>query len=446
MKHFDVIGIGVGPANLSLAALMENTTKVSSCFFERKNDFSWHPGMLFPFSCINVGHHKDLVSLVDPKNPYSFANYLIIHNKIYDFFNAGFDRVPRCEFESYYHWVANSLSSVRFNTTVLEVNYEVSQDRFKIITNEATYTSKHLVMGAGIEPKFPTWFNERLVNDSVFHGYHYLAQPRCFKNQTVLIVGGGQSAAEILAQLLESESQLPRKVYWASTKGYPAALDENPFANEVYTPNYSQYFYSLDLAHREQLNMILRETSDGIHNGLLQKIYQRLFELKHIKKTPVKLNFLPMSRVEGLVISSNEAARKKYQADIKGCIDTSLGDLDAVIFCTGHKIMASRMMSQLGHYCLSPLKVDYNFSIQTNYPRSTCKLFLNNGAKKSHGSADPNLSLMAWRSACIINALLDEDYFLLSSPSSILDWGLDAEAVNKTASDQVKKDYVYDEY
>ena len=53
MKTYDFIGIGIGPFNLSVAALAEGLDGFSSLFLERKPHFSWHPGLLGRDSHIN---------------------------------------------------------------------------------------------------------------------------------------------------------------------------------------------------------------------------------------------------------------------------------------------------------------------------------------------------------------------------------------------------------
>ncbi|TIE23568.1 L-lysine 6-monooxygenase, partial [Legionella pneumophila] len=75
----DVIGVGIGPSNLSLAALLSPIKNISSCFYDRNDSFSWHPGMLLPDSEIQVNYLNDLVTLVDPTNPFSFIAYLVKH-------------------------------------------------------------------------------------------------------------------------------------------------------------------------------------------------------------------------------------------------------------------------------------------------------------------------------------------------------------------------------
>ena len=53
----------------------------------------------------------------------------------------------------------------------------------------------------------------------------------------------------------------------------------------------------------------------------------------------------------------------------------------------------------------------------------TCSIYIQNGARHSHGIADPNLSLLAYRSAVIANDIAG--YFLYSQidGTSLVNWG-----------------------
>lgn len=75
MKTYDFIGIGIGPFNLSIAALAEGLDGFSSLFLERKPHFSRHPGMMVPDCHMQTSFLKDLVSAVEPTNRHSFLNY-----------------------------------------------------------------------------------------------------------------------------------------------------------------------------------------------------------------------------------------------------------------------------------------------------------------------------------------------------------------------------------
>lgn len=47
----DVIGIGIGPFNLGLAALSEEVNEINALFFERSEAFHW------PWGCSLKGQH-----------------------------------------------------------------------------------------------------------------------------------------------------------------------------------------------------------------------------------------------------------------------------------------------------------------------------------------------------------------------------------------------------
>ncbi|WP_370195241.1 SidA/IucD/PvdA family monooxygenase [Bradyrhizobium ottawaense] len=49
----DVIGIGIGPFNLSLAALIE-PTPLRALFLEKRDALVWHPGLALPNSRLQV--------------------------------------------------------------------------------------------------------------------------------------------------------------------------------------------------------------------------------------------------------------------------------------------------------------------------------------------------------------------------------------------------------
>jgi len=96
MEHipYDLVGVGAGPFNLSIAALLHPLPNVRHRFFERQQEYSWHPGMLLPNTTIQNSFLKDLVSFADPTNPFSFLAFLHAKKRLYEYVNAGFPRSP----------------------------------------------------------------------------------------------------------------------------------------------------------------------------------------------------------------------------------------------------------------------------------------------------------------------------------------------------------------
>ena len=59
--HYRCVGIGAGPANLSLASLLHSYPDMSNLFLEQKDDFGWHDGQQVPRASLQVSFCKDLV-------------------------------------------------------------------------------------------------------------------------------------------------------------------------------------------------------------------------------------------------------------------------------------------------------------------------------------------------------------------------------------------------
>ena len=75
---FDIVGVGFGPANLSLSIAITEFQKFnfSTLFFEEKLAFSWHPEMILDDAEMQISFLKDMVTLRNPSSEFTFLNYL----------------------------------------------------------------------------------------------------------------------------------------------------------------------------------------------------------------------------------------------------------------------------------------------------------------------------------------------------------------------------------
>ena len=85
-KVYDLIAVGLGPFNLSLACLAEPIETLDSLFLEQRDEFNWHPGLMLDGVTLQTPFMSDLVTLADPTNPYSFLNYAKQQGKLYQFY------------------------------------------------------------------------------------------------------------------------------------------------------------------------------------------------------------------------------------------------------------------------------------------------------------------------------------------------------------------------
>jgi lysine N6-hydroxylase len=145
----DIAGIGIGPFNLGLAALLDGHPEVSHLFLERKTEFRWHEGLLLPGTTLQVPFLADLVTMADPTHPLSYLNYLHHHDRLHAFYYYDNFQVPRLEYDHYCRWAAQRLGSCRFDEDVCDVTYDADTERFLIQSQSISgfkrhYRSRHL--------------------------------------------------------------------------------------------------------------------------------------------------------------------------------------------------------------------------------------------------------------------------------------------------------------
>lgn len=416
--RYDAIGVGIGPFNLSAAALCEPIPSLSTLFVDRKPEFSWHPGLLLSGATIQTSHLKDLVTLADPRNPYGFLSYLHAHGRMYRFITSDFRGVERAEFDDYFRWVSKQLSNLRFGMDVQTVDFD--GEHF-IVNGNADLTSRHLILGTGLSRCVPECA-EPLLGNRVFHSDTLLNQGLDWKDKRIAIIGGGQSGAEIFRHLLADEQCFPSHLYWVSSRSNFLPLDDSPFTNELFTPGYSAHFFELPLEQRLFTVDSQKLASDGISMNLLQDIYRRLYSLEFLRARKPEIALRANKRMVGLT----KSGAGDYTVALKDSLQgrTSEVTVDAVILCTGYqyripaflKPLLPRIPLDKGGYLYNP-----DFSIKWDGP-ATNKIYVQNAAINSRGIADPNLSLMAWRSANIVNDLAGRPVYKVHDSKELQLW------------------------
>ena len=412
----DAVGVGTGPFNLSLAALLADTG-FEARFFERSAEFQWHPGLLFPEATIQVSYLKDLVTLVDPTSPYSFLGFLRAHRRLYRFINRTEIRVSRKEFNQYLQWVAGRLPNVEFGAEVREVALE--EQNFSVRVGGRTIRTKNIVLGTGLVPNIPPWARPFLGNE-VFHSNDYLLRPVDATNRVVAVVGGGQSGAEVVWHLLLDKAHLPAQLVWISHRPNFLPLDESPFTNELFNPVYSDYFFSLTPEQRDTLLAEQKLASDGVSPVLLERIYDRLYELEFLEPAGLRVRLLPDHAVTSMQHGSADC--DLILRDRWGASRTVRADV--IVLGTGYSYALPEAMQPLADRLTwdrdgFPVRAD--FSVEWDGPPEL-RIYAQDAARHMRGVADPNLSLMAWRSAIIANSLLGREVYDVSGESSVFDF------------------------
>lgn len=253
----DVIGVGFGPGNLGLAVALSEIGTVDALFLEQQHTFAWHPGMLLPGTNMQISFLKDLVTQRNPQSPFTFIGYLKAQGRLTEFINRQTFTPERVEFADYLRWVADNVGTdVRYRRRVLAIEPAdggaPAGARFAVTADVdsggglETHYARAVVVARGLGERLPGWAADGDLDASgrVFHNHRFLdhlaALPRPVAGADVLVVGGGQSAAEVVAYLHDAGARV--SVAFSSYGMAPA--DDSPFANKVFDPEAVDDFYA----------------------------------------------------------------------------------------------------------------------------------------------------------------------------------------------------------
>ncbi|WP_246363805.1 lysine N(6)-hydroxylase/L-ornithine N(5)-oxygenase family protein [Halobacillus locisalis] len=412
-KMYDVIGIGVGPYNLGLAALLEQTGELDAVFFEKTPSFVWHPGMLVEKMDLQVPFLADLATFADPKSPYTFMNYLYENDRMFPFFFHQHFKVPRQEYNHYLQWVANQLSNLRFGHTVIDVIDHKDDDipHYQVVaeetaTGEKKYVkAKHVVMGTGNEPVVLDGM-DGLPNEDIIHSSRYLFEKdHLLKAKHVTVVGSGQSALEVFLDLLEEQERQDMKVTLFTRTGGLFQLDQAKFAQEMFTPEYVDYFHGLSLDQRKEALDTLKPLRKGIDPETLTRLYTKLYHRTTAGEAS-RVLIQPMTEVKDI-----EAVDDGYQLNCRQWQEEHdfTYHSDKVVLATGYKPhipdwFSTRFKDKVKWEEDGMYQVSRDYQLEFHDDRNHHFFTLTN-LVHSHGAGATNLGLSVHRNVHIINTI-----------------------------------------
>lgn len=405
----DLAGIGIGPFNLSLAAVSEKNKMLKTHFFDEKPLFQWHSEIIFSDSDMQTAFLKDLVTGVDPTSAYSFLNYLVQNGLFHSFMNTNRQVVTRKEFELYCQWVTRQMpEKLSFNFKVETLKYDGCF--FIIETKAQQFKAKNICIGTGISPKVPACA-EPYLGKSFFHAKSAFLKKLNTHDKNVVVIGGGQTGVEIFRNVLKEKWGCAKSVTLVSSRPNLEPLDESAFTNEYFSPNYAKDFFTINTQLKKQIVNYQKLTSDGNTPTYLQSLYNELYYAQNVDKAPVNFKILPYRRLESV---SN--VHGYYELCLSNYFTFNQESLyaDVVILCTGFKNNIPGFINPVKHLIQfdenNCFRVNKDFSIQWEGDTNN-RIYVQNFSRYEHGIFEPQTSLMAWRSAVITNSVSQKQIY-----------------------------------
>jgi L-ornithine N5-monooxygenase len=424
---YDLIGVGFGPANLALGIALEEEaerpggTDLSRLFLEARPDPCWHPGMLLENSLVQITVLKDLVLPVNPRSRFTFLSYLQEKGRLFEFLNLR-DLFPtRTEFNDYLCWVAGQLAGrVRYHHRARRVRAlprDGEVDLLEVVAadgatgEEARFLARNVVVAAGGRPWVPPGLGFSLdgASDRVFHSHEFMQRtgrgfPDRFAPHRFVVVGSGQSGAEIFHCLLE---RYPEADVTATVRGFgykPA--DESDFVNEVFLPEMVDFFYDLPADRRGEVVDSFRDVNYSVvDHSLIRKIYRRLYDERVEGKRRARV--LPYQELVA-VEERDGAVRLRFRDRIRG--HEREVEADGVVLCTGYRWDKEHpLLDDLSPWLVTdgdggyrPLR-DYRLESTGGLAPG---VYLQGYCEESHGISETVLSLLPVRAQDILRSLL----------------------------------------
>ena len=418
---YEIVGIGFGPSNLSLAiALAEHPANIPErpvrvAFFEQQHKFGWHRNMLLPDVRMQVSFLKDLATFRNPVSRFSFVSYLHQSGRLAQFVNNQSFFPTREEFHNYLEWAEASFADqVCYGSRVVAIRQPPAAvatpgGQLQLEVRDATGAvrvvhTRNVVISTGLIPRMPDGVtgDDRIWHSSEFLEKFHNVNPYDLKS--VAVVGAGQSAAEITRFLYDA---LPHAQISSVIPSYGYSLaDDTPFANQVFDPDAVDHYYFGTARTREAFWRYHRNTNYSVvDSDVIRDLYQRSYG-ERVRNTR-RLQFLNLTR-----LSEVKRAGTETRIRLHSLIDDEAQELsvDAVVCATGYDAMEpTRLLGDLGRHCLRDsagrLQVTRDYRLVTS-PALTCAIYLQGGTEHSHGLAASLLSNIALRSGEIADSII----------------------------------------
>ncbi|WP_350561138.1 SidA/IucD/PvdA family monooxygenase [Psychrobacter sp. CAL346-MNA-CIBAN-0220] len=443
----DIIGIGLGPFNLSLAALLANQPNINSKFFEQKEGFNWHKSMILPHTTLQVPFLADLVTLIDPTSTYTFLNYLHSQHRLLKFYFLEDYAIYRKEYNHYCQWVAGQLGSLVFDAPVINVAFITENDGFEVTVCEQgknqTYTAKNIVIGTGSQPTLPPFLQQiaKQAPHRCMHTADYSTNfdlsiiRRSDRLTKVLIIGSGQSSAEVYRSLfdqqLDENNDAKFQLDWMtrSTGFFP--MEYSPLGIEHFSPTYINYFHNLKTATKAKVVSKQDLLHKGISFATITDIYHKLYERSIANQQTHSIILSNCELLDAQLNNTSNDTLNNTPNDTRNddTINVTLrqheqdkqftAEYDCVIAGTGYRDGLPPCLDTLlptieyDEFGQPQVNRNYTLGYRSHLDNSGNggKIFVQNQETHSHGVGAGDLGLGAYRAGCIVNQLVGKQVY-----------------------------------
>ena len=418
-KCHDMVGIGFGPANIALAIAIEEARQDGTMppfdarFLEAQVDPEWQGGMLLAGSDIQNHPARDLVTLRNPRSHYTFLNYLHLSGRLIEHLNLPGEFPLRSDYAAYVRWARGHFDDIvdyGQKVAAVSVTDHVGERVYAVSTAAgARYLARTLVVAPGRAPYVPAPFDS-VPDRRVFHFSDYLYRIEALPEppDTVVVIGGSQSAVEIM---LDLSRRFPRSRIVNYVRSFGLRLkDTSPFSEEGFFPDFTRYYFEASRQSKAILDAYMRPTNYSSADGdVLSELYLHVYEQRLKGQQRV---FVSGNRVVRSVDVRPGAVSLAVAEVHTGVVEQV--DADVVVLATGFRDIGPGVHQERLPRFLDGIAEQVVF--EDGYPRIAADylvetptappLLLNGLCETTHGIGDSgSFSLLSLRTAAIQHRL-----------------------------------------
>ncbi|KAJ3022375.1 hypothetical protein HKX48_006310 [Thoreauomyces humboldtii] len=453
--EFDVLCVGFGPAGLAIGAAMADrgvitaqgmsqtiddsisssgsNNRLDVHFVERQQSFQWHGGMLIDNTRMQIPFVKDLSSLRDPSSSFTFLRYLKEKDRLVAFLNLGCWNPYRVEFNDYLRWAAEKLAAnCSYGERVESVEPVLSRpgvavNKVRIVSvddrtgERIVRVSKTVVVAIGGQPSYPDFYHRYVsgrdhgeTTERAIHTAHYKWKtptmlPDAAAPYHLVVVGGGQSAAEVFVDLGRRYPNATVTLVFRSSALRPS--DASPFVNEIFNPEARDEFYNRSHEQRRaSIRADLATNYSVVNEKLIEDIYAMMYRqgLPGAEKNPQHV-LLPHHEIRAMRDADGGIALDLADTFVDSSA-TVTHTYDAVFFGSGYARSAHLdMLRPLAPY-LKRDSVTDNLVVGRDYRVATTEgftagVYVQGCCEETHGLSDTLLSVLGVRGGEILYSI-----------------------------------------
>jgi lysine N6-hydroxylase len=424
-KVYDMVGIGIGPFNLGLAALASEIPGLECLFIDQNEYFNWHPGLLLESARLQVPFYADLVTLANPCSKFSYMAFLKAKQRLFRFAIHEHLFQTRKEYNVYCRWAISQLSNLQFSKRCESIAYNGEDKTYSVQTvnpingDTELFHAKHIVIGTGTAPYIPECAKS-INHPLIFHSSDYLFnKENVLSADNISIVGSGQSAAEIFNDLLPFDKRF-KSLSWFTRSARFFPMEYSKLTLEMTSPDYIRYFFRLSPVKKVEALRQQDVLYKGINFSLVNEIYDQLYLKSLDENFSCYTGLFTNCDLQNVSIKKQKIVLDFLHKESDHCFQHST---DVAIMATGYHQRIPDFIRPIGDRI--QWSENKNYEVNQNYSIDTDNsVFVQNADLHSHGFNSADLGMGPYRNSIILNAILGYDHFRIEKNIAFQTFGI----------------------